>query len=394
MAEGKPAVLIVDDQPNWRSLFSDLLEDDYEVVGVGSYEEALKELEDRVPPFRVAVVDIRLDDKDTANEDGLRLIEKIGRHAIVVVVTSYPTIETIRKALQDLGVYDYIEKVPGNGMDFENVFRYTMKKIKSENMFWESYRILVMASDLPWCRKLVDVLKDNGYKVDIVPLNEKASEQIGKGCYRLVVIETPNIGRFEDLSEDMLNIMQSMHFRPEIVIITEEDSARAVLTVNGSYGIENMFHKDRFSVNAFLETVAGIYAPLSRCHIEAWFEGLGADEALEVGTEYTFTISIQPGTDTSRRRASIALFLLPADQSRELELVLLAEDMDVLPSQYQVLEIPPRRFEGSAHFRVIPRWPGRKGIDLEIRSKDQIVSLSLTQVVMGVLESRVTQVIE
>ena len=108
-------VLIVDDQPNWLSLFSDLLEDEYDVTSMGSYNEAVKVLE-RDPPFRVAVVDIRLDDKDRLNEDGLRLLEHL-KGVTSIVVTGYPTVRTQKKAW-NLGAFDYIEKYPEDGKGF------------------------------------------------------------------------------------------------------------------------------------------------------------------------------------------------------------------------------------------------------------------------------------
>jgi len=123
MPEKRPAVLIVDDQPNWRELFSDLLEDRYDVTSVGSYEEALKVLEQK-PLFHVVIADIRLDDKEQANEDGLRLIEEFKEQGELgtnfIIVTGYPTIRTVRKALQQLSVFDYIEKYPEDGKPFNS----------------------------------------------------------------------------------------------------------------------------------------------------------------------------------------------------------------------------------------------------------------------------------
>lgn len=121
--ESKAMVLIVEDQPNWREIFSDLLADKYEIISVGSYNEALRALE-RDPPFDVAVVDIRLDDKDQANEEGLCLIEQInnrGDPTNTIVVTGYPTIRTARKALRNLNAFDYIEKYPEDGTSFDVV---------------------------------------------------------------------------------------------------------------------------------------------------------------------------------------------------------------------------------------------------------------------------------
>ena len=120
MAEKKAAVLIVDDQPNWLSLFSDLLEDEYDVTSASGHKEALAAL-DREPPFHVAVVDIRLDDRDRDNEDGLRLIEEINRKGEptkTIIVTGYPTFRTSRRAFRDLGALDYIEKYPEDGKSF------------------------------------------------------------------------------------------------------------------------------------------------------------------------------------------------------------------------------------------------------------------------------------
>lgn len=136
MTEERPAVLIVDDQPNWRELFSDLLEDEYEVTGAGNYEEALRAL-DQDPPLCVAVVDVRLDDKDPANEDGLRLIERINQRKAgtkTVIVTGYPAIRTVRKAFRDLKVFEYIEKYPEDGKGFDmKTFRQIVRDAAKES---------------------------------------------------------------------------------------------------------------------------------------------------------------------------------------------------------------------------------------------------------------------
>ena len=116
------AILIVDDQSNWRELFSELLTDKYEVIGTDSYEKALGILE-QSRPFYAAIVDINLDDKNLANEDGLRLITALNkreRPINTIVVTGYPTIRTVKEALHELGAFDYVEKYPASGEGFSN----------------------------------------------------------------------------------------------------------------------------------------------------------------------------------------------------------------------------------------------------------------------------------
>ncbi len=135
----KERVLIVDDQFFWRELFTELLEDeswgepfDGEVVSAASYADALDivKASNGDTPFHVAVVDIRLDDTDAANEDGLRLISEINRlsdFTNVIVVTGYSTVRTIKKAYTELKIYEYLEKNPKDKNAFDH--RYFRKRV-------------------------------------------------------------------------------------------------------------------------------------------------------------------------------------------------------------------------------------------------------------------------
>jgi DNA-binding NtrC family response regulator len=119
--EEKRAVLIVDDQDNWRTFLAEILLDEYQVTTAADYNGALKALDYQNPPFHVAVVDIRLDDADVANEQGLNLISVLkARRGLTnsIVLTGYPTVRTVKKALRDLQAFDYFEKVPEDGAGF------------------------------------------------------------------------------------------------------------------------------------------------------------------------------------------------------------------------------------------------------------------------------------
>ena len=118
MGSNKRAVLIVDDQENWRNLFRELLEVEHEVTAVDSYNKALKAMSQRDPPYHVVITDIRLVDASTRNEDGLRLAEKISKSknlTELIVVTGYPTIETSKRAVGALHAFEYLEKYPLSG---------------------------------------------------------------------------------------------------------------------------------------------------------------------------------------------------------------------------------------------------------------------------------------
>lgn len=100
MCEGH--VLIVDDLPDWRATLSGLLLDEgYDVHSVSSRAEALKAVADR--HFDVAVLDVRLDEADEDNRDGLKLMyeikEKVSDIA-VIILTGYAEVEMVQEALQ------------------------------------------------------------------------------------------------------------------------------------------------------------------------------------------------------------------------------------------------------------------------------------------------------
>lgn len=110
-------ILVVDDLADWRTTLSGLLTDEgYQVQVADSSADALKAFEtDR---FDLAVLDIRLNERDEGNTEGLELAAKIKErwpNVKVILITGYGTQEIMRQALEanEKGqrlVADYIPK--------------------------------------------------------------------------------------------------------------------------------------------------------------------------------------------------------------------------------------------------------------------------------------------
>ena len=104
----KLKILIIEDHPSDLKLARDtLIRQGYEVYGVSTSAEALKQLETR--PFHLVLADITLPDAD-----GLTIAEKIIKSSKVtpipvIMVTAHKTEETIKRSLQ-IGASDYIVK--------------------------------------------------------------------------------------------------------------------------------------------------------------------------------------------------------------------------------------------------------------------------------------------
>lgn len=167
----KPSILVVDDQENWRNLLQSLLSSDYDVLSVGSYSSGLEAYRAKFPPYDVIIADMCLD-AEIGNEDGLRLIEEVQKQSSytqTIVLTGYPSIETVKRALRHHKAYEYIEKFPSSGQRFDHkeflrVVKEAVDKAEVSKRIWEHAR----ARDawIAHCRKAFLVLPEVDPGVD------------------------------------------------------------------------------------------------------------------------------------------------------------------------------------------------------------------------------------
>ena len=104
MSEGR--VLVIDDEEVIRNLLKDTLTDvGYEVVTRDSGQKGIDAVASNT--YDVVITDIRLPDID-----GIHVLESLKKHdpdAVVLVITGYPSFETVRDTLR-LGAHDYLTK--------------------------------------------------------------------------------------------------------------------------------------------------------------------------------------------------------------------------------------------------------------------------------------------
>ncbi len=116
-------ILVVDDVSDWRDMLAGLIEDVYpkfKVVTASSIDEAKNQLTQH--NFDLAILDVRLDESDESNTEGLVLMEFIRGHYTqlpVLIITGYPNLDTVRQAMRpgESGIrpaVDYLEKAKLN----------------------------------------------------------------------------------------------------------------------------------------------------------------------------------------------------------------------------------------------------------------------------------------
>ncbi|MBI4651470.1 diguanylate cyclase [Candidatus Desantisbacteria bacterium] len=102
----KPKVLVVDDEKIIRSLIVDVLsEGGFDVFATSDGELALAQFEKT--PFEIVITDLKM--LGLNGIEVIKRIKKINQLATIIVITAYPSIETVKEALLE-GAYDYLSK--------------------------------------------------------------------------------------------------------------------------------------------------------------------------------------------------------------------------------------------------------------------------------------------
>jgi CheY-like chemotaxis protein len=102
MAEKHYRILVVDDLADWRKTLSGLLrEEGYKVDITDSFQSAVTLL--RSKKFDLAILDLRLDETDENNTQGLDLASEIKRYWMsikTIIITGYDNPEIVKRAME------------------------------------------------------------------------------------------------------------------------------------------------------------------------------------------------------------------------------------------------------------------------------------------------------
>ncbi len=105
-------VLVVEDDPSWQFNYEDILESEgYAFEIAGNFEQAMAHAQ--AAEFQAAIVDLRLADAESDNEDGVLVLENLAEHypyMRFIVCTGYGTREKIEKLKARFPVVGWIDK--------------------------------------------------------------------------------------------------------------------------------------------------------------------------------------------------------------------------------------------------------------------------------------------
>ena len=158
----KNEILVIDDNPDIRFLICNILQDNkYVVRSAANYEQAIKEINVKLP--HLAIVDIKLDKSDKDGIDLLKLIMSKDKSLPVIMISGHANVQVAVEAIR-LGAYEFVEKP----FSSEKLLNYVKRAIevtdvkqekeKVENKLFHSFDLIGKSPEILKIKKTIEKL--------------------------------------------------------------------------------------------------------------------------------------------------------------------------------------------------------------------------------------------
>lgn len=226
-------ILVIDDEEIICNLLKDTLTDEgYQVETVTDSKEGLEKIL-RGEPFDILITDIRMPKKD-----GMQILKEAKSRMpdmIVIIITGYPSIETIREA-SEYNAFDYITK-PLDPDEVNDCIKRSLeaRKLSREFKIPEKHPRILVVDDMQSALFLSEgVLEDEGYHAEIAQNGQEAIERFKQKHFDIVIadLHMPGIDGIE-----LLNNIKKLDIKTLVIIMTARPSIESAIQAfrHGAY---------------------------------------------------------------------------------------------------------------------------------------------------------------
>jgi DNA-binding NarL/FixJ family response regulator len=328
---------VVEDDPSWRQILSEILSDvGLAVDTAADLPTALAGL--RAAPHRLAIVDLALGDGDYANQDGLQVLEAVRRQdpgCVAILLTGFATVELAVNALTRYGAFYCLRKETFNRAEFRQLVQRALatalpatdatsapstpepaRAPRPAESAPEPSLALVVEDDAGWSSLLAELLTDAGYQVHCCRSFGEALGRLRRTTYALAVIDLTLDGAAASAwptgasaGQEGYQLLENTRARaiPAIVV----SGAAAPADITRAYSEQDIFaylEKQTFDRHTFLQTVREVRAApqplLLRYNLtDREYEVLNLLAAGLTNKEIAATLFITPNTVKRHLRA-------------------------------------------------------------------------------------------
>ena len=162
-------ILVIDDNPDIRSLVSTILKDQNFIVRTAAnYDQAVFEINKKLPDL--AIIDIKLDKADKDGIDLLKLVTKKDKLIPIIMISGHATVQMAVEATR-LGAYEFIEKP----FSKEKILNYVRRALESselkkekdliENKLFHSFDLIGKSPSMTKVKKIIEKLSTSESRV-------------------------------------------------------------------------------------------------------------------------------------------------------------------------------------------------------------------------------------
>ena len=184
----KPEVLVIDDNFDIRNLISEILKDkNYNVREAANFDQALFEINKKLPD--IAVIDVKLDKGDKDGIDLLKKIKQLSDFVPVIMISGHANVEMAVESLK-LGAYEFITKpfAPEQLLNFVNRGLENIKLKKEnyslENRSFHSFDFIGNNNQILKIKKLITKLSSTDSRILIYGPTGSGKELLARKIHK------------------------------------------------------------------------------------------------------------------------------------------------------------------------------------------------------------------
>ena len=181
-------ILVIDDNPDIRFLICNILkEKDYLVRSAANYNQALFEINKKIPD--IAIIDIKLDKGDRDGIDLLKNIMKKNKNVPVIMISGHANVQLAVEAIR-LGAYEFVEKPFSTEKILNYVSRaleiFSLKKEKEtlESKLFHSFELIGESSEITKIKKTIEKLSSVESRVLITGETGTGKELVARRIHK------------------------------------------------------------------------------------------------------------------------------------------------------------------------------------------------------------------
>lgn len=262
--------LLVDDDPSWRDILSELLEDSGFLVDTAAdLQEALSLVQTRA--HKVAVVDLSLEATDHRNHDGLTILEQLkakdpGCQAILL--TGHATVELAVQVITEKQAITCLQKELFSRAEFRGLLDKTTLSAPAARPVLGASKTsthglaLVVDDDAGWRDLVTELLEECGLASTACGSFADARSYLDLESYQLAVVDLQLSSSVNPTNKDGLKLLE--HTRragiPAIVVSGTSSTDLIERTLEEKTAVA-FFEKQDFSRKTFCKTVESHLTP-------------------------------------------------------------------------------------------------------------------------------------